>query len=193
MKGKHPIQMRTCHLATLLTIVSTINLPLQDLRTSSRSQGFATSKRDSWKFDLLPRPNDAEKGNRAWLRALRGAASLAGLVLILNTIWVIIIISLASNELGLWVIYEGSCSKASTIDTSLHVIINILSTALLGASNYTIQCLNAPAREDIDRAHQAGTSLSIGVTNLRNLKWIPWHRTVLLVVLFITAWPLHVV
>lgn len=35
----------------------------------------------------------------------------------------------------------------------MHIIINILSTALLAASNYVMQCLSAPTRPDVNEAH----------------------------------------
>ena len=53
-------------------------------------------------------------------------------------------------------LFEGSCPKTKTTDTVVHLIINVLSTLLLGASNYAMQVLVAPTRENIDAAHPKG-------------------------------------
>ncbi|KAF3038925.1 hypothetical protein E8E11_002173 [Didymella keratinophila] len=62
----------------------------------------------------------------------------------------------------------------------LRVTINVLSTLMLGASNYLMQCLSAPTRKDIDNAHCKGTWVDTGVQSLKNLgqmqrwKWAMW-------------------
>lgn len=53
-------------------------------------------------------------------------------------------------------LYVGDCEKTQQINTGLHVLINLLSTTLLSASNYCMQCLSAPTRDDIDVAHARG-------------------------------------
>jgi hypothetical protein len=53
-------------------------------------------------------------------------------------------------------LYEGDCGEMKTIDTWSHFGINVLSTLILGASNYAMQVLVAPTRDDIDRAHPQG-------------------------------------
>lgn len=75
--------------------------------------------------------------------------------------------------------------------TALHLIINILSTGILAASNYCMQTLVAPTREDIDASHARGKWLDIGTPSLGNLKVTPKHRVALWLVLWITATPFH--
>lgn len=128
-----------------------------------------------------------------WRKALYLAIGLAALVLALNIIWVIVAVTKYPLEGGLRRLYQGKCTTASRIDSVLHVVINILSTALLAASNYVMQCLNAPTRDDIDNAHKKNEFVSIGITTMQNLFWIPKRRAFLFVMLFITAWPLHLV
>ncbi|OQE20015.1 hypothetical protein PENSTE_c014G02902 [Penicillium steckii] len=48
---------------------------------------------------------------------------------------------------------EGSCESAHRASVGFHWLINTLSTILLGASNFGMQCLVAPTRADLDRAH----------------------------------------
>lgn len=73
----------------------------------------------------------------------------------------------------------------------MHLIINILSTGILAASNYCMQTLVAPTREDIDASHARGKWLDIGTPSLGNLKVTPKHRVALWLVLWITATPFH--
>lgn len=51
-------------------------------------------------------------------------------------------------------LYQGDCSKTETISTDLHVVINLLSALLLGASDLCMQLLAAPTRSEIERAHK---------------------------------------
>ena len=54
---------------------------------------------------------------------------------------------------GLGILQDGDCNETKRLDLWLHFLINIPSTLLLGASNYSMQCLSAPSRKDIDTAH----------------------------------------
>lgn len=128
-----------------------------------------------------------------WRRALLLTTSLAGFVLILNTIWMVVVVTKCETKAGVATLYEGSCSTSSRLNTVLHIAINFLSTALLGASNYTMQCLNSPTRDEVDRAHARGKWLSVGLTNMKNLAYLPKRRVILFIILFLSTWPLHFV
>jgi hypothetical protein len=88
-------------------------------------------------------------------------------------------------------IFEGSCDQAKRYNMGLHVMINVLSTLMLGASNYSMQCLSAPTRKDVDDAHCKDTWVDIGVQSLRNLgqtqrwKWAIW------LLLGLSSLPIH--
>jgi hypothetical protein len=88
-------------------------------------------------------------------------------------------------------IFNGDCGHAKTLSTWLHLGINILSTLLLGASNYCMQCLSAPTRESIDKAHSRGKWLSVGVPNFKNLFYIGWKKAALWWLLATSSVPLH--
>lgn len=126
-----------------------------------------------------------------WRKGLMLTSFLAGIVLFTNILCTVLAILKARPENGLRVLYEGNCERARTLNSGLHILINILSTALIGASNYTMQVLGSPTRKEIDRAHKADVWLSIGAPNFRNIRWIPWKRRILFGLLFISAWPLH--
>ncbi|KAB8224941.1 hypothetical protein BDV33DRAFT_232682 [Aspergillus novoparasiticus] len=72
-------------------------------------------------------------------------------------------------------LHEGNCEKVQHMSTGLHFAINILSTSLLGASNYCMVF----AEKDIDRAHGKGRWLDIGVPSVRNLLLVSRKRAVL--------------
>jgi hypothetical protein len=71
------------------------------------------------------------------------------------------------------------------------LLINALSTILLSASNYTMQCLSAPTRSEVDDAHSTGKWLDIGVPSVRNLGRIARKRVILWWLLGASSLPLH--
>ena len=75
--------------------------------------------------------------------------------------------------------------------TCLNLIVNVLSTLLLGASNSCAQLLSAPERKDVDKAHTSGTWLDIGVPSVKNLRHISSDKRVLWFFLFATSLPIH--
>jgi hypothetical protein len=88
-------------------------------------------------------------------------------------------------------VFSGDCDTAAALQLWVHLGINILSSVLLGASNFSMQVLSAPIRREVDRAHAKGSYLDIGVQSPRNLFSIaPW-RTVLWWVLLLSSIPLH--
>ncbi|RPA76695.1 hypothetical protein BJ508DRAFT_181460 [Ascobolus immersus RN42] len=96
-----------------------------------------------------------------------------------------------NSTLGIGTIFEGPCDMVKSIDTVLHIGINIISTGLLAASNYTTQVLVSPTRKDIDTAHAKKRYLDIGVQSLRNFAMLPWGRKLLWGLLIASSVPLH--
>lgn len=92
---------------------------------------------------------------------------------------------------GVGTIQSGNCQQTKTLSIWLHLVINVLSTALLSASNYCMQCLSSPTRQDIDKAHAQNKWLDIGVPSVRNLRRISWKRIILWWLLAISSLPLH--
>ena len=54
-----------------------------------------------------------------------------------------------------------------------------------------MQCLTAPTRADIDRAHEKNAWLDIGILSLKNLHYIGYQRLTLWTVLGLSSIPLH--
>ena len=115
----------------------------------------------------------------------------SAVVLVINliaTIWAVKKFGIID---GLGTLQVGDCGITSRIGFWLHLIINGLSTLLLGASNYSMQCLSSPTRSEIDRAHRKYFCLDIGIPSVRNLRRISWSRIGLWWALAISSIPLH--
>ena len=69
------------------------------------------------------------------------AGSVALVVLVVNTILTIVAGSKYQDNIkdGVGTAYEGDCDVVDRYATALHIVINVLSSILLSASNYTMQ------------------------------------------------------
>jgi hypothetical protein len=72
-----------------------------------------------------------------------------------------------------------------------HVLINALSSVLLSASNYAMQCVTSPTRSECDVAHARGDWMDVGVAGTRNLTRISHRRKVVWVLLALSSIPIH--
>lgn len=115
-------------------------------------------------------------------------ASLVFLINLIVTIWAA---ARYDIENGVGTIHDGSCDSTKSLSLWSHLAINVLSTALLSASNYCMQCLSAPTRREIDRAHGRHVWLNIGVQSARNLLHISRTRALLWFLLALSSIPLH--
>lgn len=75
---------------------------------------------------------------------------------------------------GIGTLYMGDCTTVKRINQWSHLAINILSTLLLGSSNYCMQLLVAPTRFEVQEAHRKSVWLDIGTPSVKNLQWISW-------------------
>ena len=101
--------------------------------------------------------------------AVVAAMVLPSWVLLINLCFTIWAVLRFRTQSGLGTLYDGSCKRTRTLAFWIHLAINVFSTLLLGASNYSMQCLSAPTRGEIDKAHSQGIWLDIGVPSVRNL------------------------
>ena len=95
----------------------------------------------------------------------------------------------SSNGVGL--IYEGDCETVRTLDLWVHLLINLLSTGMLSASNYCMQLQAAPTRADVSSAHGNDQYLDIGIPSLRNLRYISGWRRLAWALLAFSSIPIH--
>lgn len=119
-------------------------------------------------------------------------SALAAVVsLVINVLAVAVLERHQNADTKLVQIYTGSCQRVTTMTIWIHLAINALSTVLLAGSNYCMQCLCAPTRQDVDKAHAAGRYLDIGVPSIRNLKSIGSSKLALWWILGLSSIPLH--
>ncbi|KAF7113944.1 hypothetical protein CNMCM5793_006127 [Aspergillus hiratsukae] len=138
----------------------------------------------------------ADPHPRKYFQGVHIAAAAATVVLVVNLILVIIAITRADakNRETSWtsaVVYTGSCSVSKRATIGLHLLINVLSTIVLGASNYCMQWLNAPTREEVDRAHSQGVWLDIGVPSVHNIWAASDKQRAVWFLLLISSTPVH--
>lgn len=128
---------------------------------------------------------------KGWHVGVTACAAMTGAVLVINTvltIWASVKYDLSSF---IGTIQSGNCDQTKQLGRWLHVAINVLSTLLLGASNYCMQCLSAPNREEINRAHSEKRWLDIGVPSVKNLRRVSWRKIILWWCLGLSSIPLH--
>lgn len=138
-----------------------------------------------------PRRRKSISGYRLSLVGGAVACSVALIINLVVTIWAATLPDLDGDGSGRRVLYEGPCDVSKNLNTGLHVLINLLSSVLLAASNYEIQCLSAPTREQVNMAHAEGSFLDIGIVSIRNLRWQSRATRILWATLVLSSIPLH--
>ncbi|KAK0119018.1 hypothetical protein ONS95_007882 [Cadophora gregata] len=132
-----------------------------------------------------------KRGHRLWRKSLLTCVFLAAIILIVNLSLVGWASHLEMTEDGSYIAMRGSCNNVSKASLSSHLVINILSTLLLGASNYCMQIAIAPSRNDLDEAHSKGRWFDIGVPSIRNLRCVSKWRKLVWILLCLSSLPLH--
>ncbi|KAE8155330.1 hypothetical protein BDV25DRAFT_135078 [Aspergillus avenaceus] len=152
----------------------------------------------------LPGPSekdDPDKGSRNnWVKGMKLCTYIASFIFVLNLALTIAACSIAfSKNIGptpnflTATVFHGTCTTTKRAIVGLHLLINVLSTVLLGASNYCMQGLVAPDRNDVDRAHAQRKWLDIGTNSVRNLRTLSWRKRILFLLLILTSTPIHLV
>lgn len=137
------------------------------------------------------------KREAQWIDGVYLCAKAGTVVFLINLIFIGVAAGLARRfpDNGAFssavVIYRGSCGVSKRWDTALHLIINVLSTCILAASNYCMQTLVAPTREEVDSQHAKWQWLDIGSASVKNLFAIERRRLILWITLMLTATPFH--
>ena len=138
-------------------------------------------------------PRERRYRFKSWKIGVLASAATSTIVLLVNsalTLWVSVKFGVEGG-IGTVTAYEGSCDVAGNWSFALHILINGLSSILLSASNYSMQCATAPTRTECDRAHARGDWLDIGVPSVRNFFKIAWQRRLVWALLASTSLPIH--
>ena len=126
-----------------------------------------------------------------WRAGAMLSASLASVSLLLNFSVAIWALKTFGTRSALIEVFSGDCKNVQKINTVIHLGINVMSTVLLSGSNYCMQCLSAPTRQEVDRAHAKGQWVDIGVPSVRNLRSISRKKVWLWWCLGLSSIPLH--
>jgi hypothetical protein len=140
-------------------------------------------------------PSQSERASplakvQAWKKSIRYITFAVSILLCFNiAITVGLILRFGATE-GVSTLFVGTCQTVAKMDLGLHLAINALSTGIVLASNYVMQCLNAPSRKQVDEAHAKGAWLYIGLPSIRNATRVGWKKGLLWLFLGISAIPL---
>ena len=126
-----------------------------------------------------------------WRRGLIRATATSSTALIVNIVIYAVMYKHYGVEFGTGVLYTGSCKAVHAGDTLIHLALNVVSTLLLGASNYCLQGLISPTRREVDALHAQKKWVTIGVQHWRNLFYISWRRRLGCILLALTTIPVH--
>ncbi|KAL2067586.1 hypothetical protein VTL71DRAFT_2011 [Oculimacula yallundae] len=132
-----------------------------------------------------------QNGFEGWRLGASYCCAVVAASLILNltvTVWASKTFGLSE---GIGTIHRDTCPVVKWIGLWVHVAINVISTILLGASNYCMQCLCSPTRMEVNKAHARNTWLDIGIQSYRNLTKIRRSRAALWILLAASSIPLH--
>ncbi|KAJ5240576.1 uncharacterized protein N7469_002167 [Penicillium citrinum] len=179
----------------------------QESNSKSETDGipkFLPISLTSWLWDPSKTNTELADGqnsshSRDWTKGVIICAWVEAAVLFLNILLTITAVGIAysgRSQAGFSFasLLTGKCSTAKNWTSGLHLIINILSTAMLGASNYCMQCLASPSRSQVDEAHEKQVWLRIGAPNIWDLlRRQRGKRQLLGWILFLTSLPIHLV
>ncbi|PVI07420.1 hypothetical protein DM02DRAFT_666754 [Periconia macrospinosa] len=127
-----------------------------------------------------------------WRGGIAGFAIFTSVILILNVS--ILVWAATHMDDGYYAtLAVGDWEYISNISGWLHLGINILSAGLLAGSNYCMQCLTSPTRNEIDAAHARDSYLNIGILSWRNVRAARKRRLCLLSFLTLTSVFMHAV
>ncbi|KUI56184.1 hypothetical protein VP1G_03514 [Cytospora mali] len=112
-------------------------------------------------------------------------------IFVCNLFFTIFAVLRYDSQKGVGLIYEGDCTTVGDLDLWIHLVINLLSTGMLSASNFCMQLQAAPTRASVDRAHENKEWMDIGVSSFRNLKYISKSRKAAWLLLALSSLPIH--
>ena len=179
-----------------------VDVPVESLSSTSSPQGenpdkfrFATREHFSSWFPGADPDQEVARTFRTWSSKrtviLATCCVVSSFVFVVNLTTTIVFKTSYKSDSDLGTLYHGDCGTSSRLSTGLHLVINLLSTLLIGSSNFCMQLLAAPTRAEVDKAHKEHRWLDIGVPSIRNLKSIAFKRRVLWAMLGLSSVPLH--
>jgi hypothetical protein len=147
----------------------------------------------SWAAAPEKEPNRYSLGLK-WRRTILLGALFCSISLVINIAGAVVASRLTGDIDGdRKTLFRGDCVKVRRVNLFIHLGINLLSTVVLASSNYAMQCLSAPTRTELDKAHAKSEWLDIGIPSFRNLTQIKTVRMVFWLLLGFSSLSLHLV
>ncbi|KAI0882824.1 uncharacterized protein GGS22DRAFT_190805 [Annulohypoxylon maeteangense] len=134
-------------------------------------------------FDFMPK--------QRWRRAGIFNLGLIFLYAIILLICLAVSLSRGSSLYSTTIVYEGICQETNRLDLVFHFLLNLISTLTLASSGFFMQILSSPSRQEIDRAHQQLRSVDIGVSPIKNIRFVSLVKSLGWFVLFASSIPIH--
>ncbi|EXJ79752.1 hypothetical protein A1O3_08035 [Capronia epimyces CBS 606.96] len=161
-----------------------------------KAKRFVLRSGPAYEYDLFGDTDtdaDLQKSERVagWHQGARLCFGGALCCLIIEVVLLVGFIIRDHKVTGHGVIFEGSCQKVKHLNVLLLVPLNVVGTFLISGSNYVMQCLNAPSRREVDKAHANGAYLNIGVPSITNVRYLGFKKTVIWGVLGLFTIPIH--
>lgn len=134
-----------------------------------------------------------------WAKSGWRKSALRNCIILVVLLVLLIILAVLSAAQGQSImlptmIFAGTCGEhgsAGRVKTVLGLLVNITSTGILASSNFFMQVLNAPTREEVDRAHSCGSWLDVGIPSFRNTLRMKRWRLAAWLLLCISSTPIH--
>lgn len=99
----------------------------------------------------------------------------------------------SSDPLGRRTIFRGRCQTASRSNLLIHLAINAIASGVLASSNFFMQILVAPSRNEVNKAHAGGKWLEVGMQSWRNVPSLPRIHLAIWLLFALSSIPLHLV
>ncbi|RYP32041.1 hypothetical protein DL767_005395 [Monosporascus sp. MG133] len=166
-----------------------------DSHSDFRASKFANKNELALWFPQIH--SDESNNMRIWLsrrsRMLVIHIILITTILFINFGLTVFAVSRYGSSNGVGLIHDGDCDTVHALDRWTHLLIDLLSTGMLSASNYCMQLQAAPTRANVERARNDGKWLDIGVPSLRNLRYISFWRRLSWALLAFSSVPFHLI
>ena len=175
-----------------LSAVSYEHEDLRDRSSGTKAWFHRVILRSGSGYSPVAHTRASRDHSRGWRVAALVSCVAVGVVLLFNIIvTVYAVITYPPNGDGIGQFDSTNCDEVRNNNIVLHIGLNIVATILVGASNYNMQCLTAPTREEINKRHETDSSLDIGIQSVRNLRYLPRWKVILWASLLLSTLPLH--
>jgi hypothetical protein len=128
-----------------------------------------------------------------WRGGVLACVVLVACCVLIEIALLVVAVKLNSPQNGLGTLYRGSCARVKNLSNCLPIPLNVLGTITLSSSNYVMQTLNAPNRQEIEKAHQSACFLNVGISSPSNLRHTSRLKRTLYVLLALSTVPIHLV